>query len=254
MVENAGSSVIQLGLAFSKQYSTMAEADPIAIRMCGFAKNVSYALLEAQEQGAFESPPEGFHRNLEVTHGLLKQLEAWTADYINAGKNKGRLVRLCDCFYAGATLDVLKKTSEDLDQAVKAMGLAVKMETSAGVKDMIEQQNSIATDVVEALKQHAGRPDESLLAAKVAKMTNIAAADVQRELTACMEALRRVENRSQYIRDEIVHDLERKMGSMRIVARADPAEDLAGCLEMAPFSRLEWVNEFQGRRIDNYFN
>ncbi len=236
-------TVIDLGLAFSR-YSTTAETDFTAIKVCSLAKNLAYALQEAKDHGSLESPSESFRQNLDMTHRLLKQLDAWTADYMNAGKNKGRLVSLCDYFYAGSNLDVLKKTSEDLDQAVKAMGLVVKMDMCACVKDIIEQQSGIAKDVVEALKQHTGGQDDGLLAAKLAMMTNIAVASVQRELTTSMAVLRRVENRLQYVRDVIIHDLGRKMGNMKIVASVDPG---AACLELAPFSKLEWVNELQGK-------
>jgi hypothetical protein len=246
MVESVGSSIVQLALAFSRQYSAMNEADLTAIKVCSFAKNVAYALQEAQEEGALESPSDSLRQNLDKMNTLMKQIETWAASYIDAGKKKGRLGRLFDYFYAGSNLDVLKKTSEDVDQAVKDIGLAVRMDLCAGVKDLIEQNNSIAPGVVEALQQHTGRPDDSLLAAKVAKMTNITIEDVQQELMRSMQALQRVENRSQYIREHVVSDLSRQMSGMKISAGVYQAEDLAECLEMAPFSKPEWVDELQG--------
>jgi hypothetical protein len=246
MVESVCSSAIKLGLAFSKQYSSMPEADFVCVKLSSLAKNVAYALQEALEQGALESASESYRQNLDMTHGLLKQLEAWTENYMKAGRNSGRLGRLCGYFCAGMQVDVLKKICEDIDQAVKAMGMVVRMEMCAGVKDMIEQQSSIACIVVEELKQqHAGRPDD-LLAARIAKMTTIPLADVQRELNTSMAALQSTENRSKYIKDDILHGLSRHMGNMKIATSVDPGEDLAACLEFAPLSMLEWVQEQQG--------
>jgi hypothetical protein len=247
MAESVGSAVIELGLAIHRRYHAMAEADFTTIKVSMLAKHVAYALEEAQERGSLESPSESFRQDLDATNRLLQQLDAWIENYMSAGRNQGKLVRLCDYFNAGTHLDVLKKMCEDLDRAAKAMGLALKVEACAAVNDVIEQQSSIAQGVIEALKQHTGGASDGALAAKVAKMTRMAVGDVQRELSTSMEALRRVENRSQYIKDDLLQDLSRRMGGMKITASLDLGENPSACLEAAPLAESEWVNDHHGR-------
>jgi hypothetical protein len=227
----------------------MAEADSTTFMVSTLAKHVAYAVQEAQERGSLESPSESFRQELDALNRLLKQVEAWTENYISAGRNQGKLVRLCNYFNAGTHLDVLKKMCEDLDRSAKAMDLALKMEACAAVKDVIEQQSSIAQGVVEALKQHTGGASDGALAAKVAKVTRMAVGDLQRELSTSMAALRRVENRSQYIKDDLLQDLSRRMGGMKITASLDPGENPSACLEAAPLAESEWVNDHHGRRM-----
>ena len=132
--------------ALVDQYNKLRSTDSAANDIAKLVENLGYVLEEAREQGLFKAPSESIRRNLENVHRWLGELDAWTKQYINAGK-KGKLARMRDYFCAGDNLEHLQRLSAGLDAALQGMDLALKMHMCAGIKAIIEEQRSLENRV-----------------------------------------------------------------------------------------------------------
>jgi hypothetical protein len=241
MAELAASAAISMALALKSQFDKMCEADSTAKSLYGLVRNVAYTLQDALNRKVFASPSSNTLLNIEIVHSRLAELNQWISNYMQAGKTKGILRRLRDYFLAGGNLDELNRLSVELDGAMRCLGLALNMETCAGVQRLIQRQSTVAQHVFHIVQQHSGKSDDPHLAEKIAKLTNMAISDVKKELAENMQLFRRVDDNVQDIKSMLQKLILRVESNKKQERDSMEPEDLQGCLELAPFGNLEWV-------------
>jgi hypothetical protein len=250
MAELVASLAMEVVHRIVEQTEKLAATDEAAKRIMVLVRNMGFTIEEAMERGVFRSLSlENTKRNLDIVLAKLRELESWITEYNNAGKKKGRLARLRDYFYAGKNLEQLKSLSQELDGAFRRMDLSLSLEVCAGVKDLVEHQSDIAQDVFQLIQQHSGNPDDRNLAQTIANKTKIAMDEVKQELSSNMGYLRRMDDNVQFMKlqlGDLVEAVQRIQEGMNERLNSAQREDMATCLELAPFSVTEWVNERLG--------
>jgi hypothetical protein len=245
MAETVASLAISLANALINRVRAMAAVDDAAKKLLEIVKSLCYTLEEARERGTFRSSASSTYQYISTVHSKLQDLELWITNYHNAGKSRGMLRRMRDYFFAGSNLEELQGLSQDLDHAFKCLNLSLSLEISAGVKELVQQQSSIAQQVVGIIQQHSGKADDHELAEIIAKKTNFAIDSVKHELATGIQDLR---GDVGYIREKVDKLCQLLEANMNVTAQGTaPPDDVAHCLELAPFSKSEWVNERHGQ-------
>jgi hypothetical protein len=246
MAETAATLSIELLKALVNRLDVLATTDETAKRLLQMTKSMSYTLEEARDQGTFKNATSCTRQNVEKLCDAIKGLQSWIDEYNNAGKTKGKLRRLRDYFYAGNNLNTLKALSKELDQAFKSLNLSLNLEVCAGVKDLVQQQFFLAKEVVGIIQQHSGSPDDWQLAETIAKKTNIAFENVKQELASNMDYLKKVDANVALIKDQLEAIYNLLEAKLNLGPEVGMPDDIANLLEMAPFSKSEWVKEKNG--------